>query len=158
MESCEMQVRVSYLCLLSRAHQFFIEKGVAAQGLGTKVHLVNCVVTGHMESCVAAINGGAFILLDQYSFSLITGCIDIENSTLSDSLKLQGVVAQGLNSKVFLRNSSVFNCSGTCVLALQGGCVDIQNCKVFSSTTMQGVCAQGKGSTIRVLNSQVYGN
>jgi hypothetical protein len=33
-------------------------QGVAAQGFGTQVHLVNCLVSGHMESCVAAINGG----------------------------------------------------------------------------------------------------
>jgi hypothetical protein len=87
----------------------------------------------------------------------LTGVILVENSTLSDSLKLQGVVAQGLSSKVSIQNSSIFNCHGTCILALQGGCINVQGCKVFSSTTMQGVCAQGKGSIITLKNSQVYG-
>ena len=88
----------------------------------------------------------------------LAGAILIENSTLSDSLRLQGVVAQGLNSKVFLINSSISNCNGTCVLALQGGCMDIQSCNVFSSTSMQGVCAQGKGSRINMANTRIYGN
>lgn len=92
-----------------------------------------------------------------YQHSL-AGAILIENSTLSDSLRLQGVVAQGLNSKVFLINSSISNCNGTCVLALQGGCMDIQSCNVFSSTSMQGVCAQGKGSRINMANTRIYGN
>jgi len=35
------------------------QQGVAAQGHGTQVHLVHCLITGHMESCVAAINGGS---------------------------------------------------------------------------------------------------
>ena len=82
------------------------------------------------------------------------GSILVEQSTLSDSLKLQGVVAQGLNSTVFISNSSIFDCSGTCVLALQGGCIDMEKCKVYSSTTMQGVCAQGKGSKINLKNSR----
>jgi hypothetical protein len=86
-----------------------------------------------------------------------TGSILVEKSMLSDSLKLQGVVAQGLNSNVVVKESSIFNCHGTCILALQGGRIDIQDCKVFSSTTMQGVCAQGKGSSITLKNSQVYG-
>jgi hypothetical protein len=90
-------------------------------------------------------------------YIFLTGFILVENSTLSDSLKLQGVVAQGLSSKVSIKNSSIFNCHGTCVLALQGGCINVQSCKVFSSTTMQGVCAQGKGSIITLKNSQVYG-
>jgi hypothetical protein len=111
-----------------------------------------------MESCVAAINGGVFNLHLQYQiFSIFIGCVYVEHSTLSDSLKLQGVVAQGLNSKVFINNSRVFDCSGTCILALQGGCIDILQCKIFASTTMQGVCAQGKGSKITIKCSQIYG-
>ena len=134
---------------------------MAAQGLGTQVHLIDCHITGHMESCVAAINGGSFPHFSCcrriYRHSL-AGAILIENSTLSDSLRLQGVVAQGLNSKVFLINSSISNCNGTCVLALQGGCMDIQSCNVFSSTSMQGVCAQGKGSRINMAKTRIYGN
>ena len=91
------------------------------------------------------------------NFYVFVGTVLVDNSTLSDSLKLQGAVAQGLNSSVVMKNSSIFNCHGTCILALQGGCIDIQGCKVFSSTTMQGVCAQGKGSTVTLKNSKVHG-
>ena len=119
---------------------------------------MDCLITGHMESCVAAINGGSAVWQEINSRSAesaaFAGSILVEKSTLSDSLKLQGVVAQGLNSTVFISNSSIFDCSGTCVLALQGGCIDMEKCKVYSSTTMQGVCAQGKGSKINLKNSR----
>lgn len=117
-------------------------RGISIEGVGSKAVIMSCSIYQCYSASICVLG---------------SALCNVIKSELRDTLGpcSQIVCVQGQGSKCVIKESSISDSSGTCVVALAGGFVMLYDSFVFGSVTMQGISSQGNDSKITAENCSI---